>query len=116
MLGGDGFLPVHWGTFSLAMHAWDGPDPSVCMGSSNRLPVRGTMRKWPPAQWPRVRFATTPAVLRIAVSGRCAAGSAMISAAGNAASRMHSLAGVASWDLHTSRCLWVLCLRFGGVV
>jgi L-ascorbate metabolism protein UlaG (beta-lactamase superfamily) len=25
LLGGGAFLPIHWGTFSLAMHAWDAP-------------------------------------------------------------------------------------------
>jgi L-ascorbate metabolism protein UlaG (beta-lactamase superfamily) len=25
LLGGGAFIPVHWGTFSLAMHAWDEP-------------------------------------------------------------------------------------------
>jgi len=24
-IGGGAFLPIHWGTFSLAMHAWDEP-------------------------------------------------------------------------------------------
>jgi L-ascorbate metabolism protein UlaG (beta-lactamase superfamily) len=25
LLGGSAFLPIHWGTFALAMHAWDEP-------------------------------------------------------------------------------------------
>ncbi len=25
LLGGGAFLPIHWGTFNLAMHAWDEP-------------------------------------------------------------------------------------------
>jgi L-ascorbate metabolism protein UlaG (beta-lactamase superfamily) len=25
LLGGGAFLPIHWGTFNLALHAWDGP-------------------------------------------------------------------------------------------
>ena len=29
LLGGGAFLPVHWGTFSLAMHDWDEPAESV---------------------------------------------------------------------------------------
>jgi L-ascorbate metabolism protein UlaG (beta-lactamase superfamily) len=29
LLGGGAFLPVHWGTFSLAMHAWDEPAESL---------------------------------------------------------------------------------------
>jgi L-ascorbate metabolism protein UlaG (beta-lactamase superfamily) len=30
LLGGGPFLPIHWGTFSLAMHAWDQP-PEVLL-------------------------------------------------------------------------------------
>jgi len=29
LLGGGAFLPVHWGTFNLAMHAWDEPPETL---------------------------------------------------------------------------------------
>ncbi|MFZ3323219.1 MAG: MBL fold metallo-hydrolase [Usitatibacter sp.] len=35
LLGGGAFLPVHWGTFSLAMHAWDQP-AEVLMSSASK--------------------------------------------------------------------------------
>jgi L-ascorbate metabolism protein UlaG (beta-lactamase superfamily) len=38
LLGGGAFLPVHWGTFSLAMHAWDEPAETLYA----QAPKRGT--------------------------------------------------------------------------
>lgn len=35
LLGGGPFLPVHWGTFSLAMHAWDEPAESLLSLGAN---------------------------------------------------------------------------------
>ena len=36
LLGGGAFLPVHWGTFSLALHAWDEPaETLLALGASN---------------------------------------------------------------------------------
>jgi hypothetical protein len=29
LLGNPSFLPVHWGTFSLAIHAWDDPPETL---------------------------------------------------------------------------------------
>jgi len=36
LLGGGAFLPVHWGTFSLAMHAWDDPVETLMTLSETR--------------------------------------------------------------------------------
>jgi len=36
LLGGGVFLPVHWGTFSLAMHAWDQPAEAL-LGAAPKL-------------------------------------------------------------------------------
>ncbi len=36
LLGGGAFLPVHWGTFSLAMHAWDEPVETLLSLAKNR--------------------------------------------------------------------------------
>jgi len=42
LLGGGAFLPVHWGTFSLAMHAWDQPAEALFDGG-NRAGVQLVM-------------------------------------------------------------------------
>ena len=34
LLGGGAFLPVHWGTFSLALHAWDQPAETLLRATS----------------------------------------------------------------------------------
>ena len=41
LLGGGAFLPVHWGTFSLAMHAWDEPaETLLALGAGARRAAR----------------------------------------------------------------------------
>jgi L-ascorbate metabolism protein UlaG (beta-lactamase superfamily) len=40
LLGGGPFLPVHWGTFSLALHAWDEPAETLFeQGTARGLPL-----------------------------------------------------------------------------
>jgi L-ascorbate metabolism protein UlaG (beta-lactamase superfamily) len=36
LLGGGAFMPVHWGTFSLAMHAWDDPANTLLAHAPSR--------------------------------------------------------------------------------
>ena len=43
LLGGGAFLPVHWGTFSLAMHAWDEPAETLLA----RAPEQGVQLVMP---------------------------------------------------------------------
>ncbi|MCD4501019.1 MBL fold metallo-hydrolase [Chromobacterium vaccinii] len=52
LLGGGAFLPVHWGTFNLAMHAWDAPAESL-LASGEKENVRLMM--------PRLGQAVEPA-------------------------------------------------------
>jgi L-ascorbate metabolism protein UlaG (beta-lactamase superfamily) len=42
LLGGGAFLPVHWGTFSLAMHAWDEPAETL-LAQAPRMDTRLVM-------------------------------------------------------------------------
>ena len=40
LLGESAFLPVHWGTFSLAMHAWDEPaETLLALGAKRGVPL-----------------------------------------------------------------------------
>jgi L-ascorbate metabolism protein UlaG (beta-lactamase superfamily) len=60
LLGGGAFLPVHWGTFSLAMHAWDEPAetllasaavPELLLMPLLGEPVEPSQRTVPRAWW-----------------------------------------------------------------
>ena len=52
LLGGGPFLPVHWGTFCLAMHAWDQPAETLLA----QAPKRGV-----PLMMPRLGEPVEPA-------------------------------------------------------
>ncbi len=52
MLGGDLFLPIHWGTFDLAVHAWDTPPERVFEIANDRplvMPRLGQV--FEPSRW-----------------------------------------------------------------
>lgn len=77
LLGGGAFLPVHWGTFSLAMHAWDEPAETLL----SLAPAQGVS-----LLMPRLGEAVDPAIAqqggrvdpwwRVAPRGPAAAGAA----------------------------------------
>jgi L-ascorbate metabolism protein UlaG (beta-lactamase superfamily) len=57
LLGGGSFLPVHWGTFNLAMHAWDEPAETLLtlaqpLGVHLVMPLLGAPAE--PARFERV--------------------------------------------------------------
>jgi L-ascorbate metabolism protein UlaG (beta-lactamase superfamily) len=55
MLGGGPFLPVHWGTFDLALHAWDDPiETLVKRGSGAHLLTPPLGRAIEPRQVERI--------------------------------------------------------------
>jgi L-ascorbate metabolism protein UlaG (beta-lactamase superfamily) len=57
LLGGAPLLPIHWGTFALAMHAWDQPAETVLeLGTKSGVPLLMPRLGEPvePAQIPRV--------------------------------------------------------------
>lgn len=58
LLGGGVLMPVHWGTFSLAMHAWDEPVETLL----ELMQGQGT-----PLLMPRLGQAVEPAALEAVV-------------------------------------------------
>jgi L-ascorbate metabolism protein UlaG (beta-lactamase superfamily) len=71
LLGGGPFLPVHWGTFSLAMHAWDQPVETLLQRRTDSAAPLLLPRIGEPVEpahapdriepWWRVAHASTPA-------------------------------------------------------
>ena len=60
LLGGGAFLPIHWGTFSLATHAWDQP-PEVILEKGTKAGVQLVM--------PRLGEAVEPSHARNRIPG-----------------------------------------------
>ncbi|MGC0151944.1 MBL fold metallo-hydrolase [Chromobacterium vaccinii] len=59
LLGGGAFLPVHWGTFNLAMHAWDEPAETL-LAQSERQNVQLMMPRLGEAMEPAHAERATP--------------------------------------------------------
>jgi L-ascorbate metabolism protein UlaG (beta-lactamase superfamily) len=69
LLGGGAFLPVHWGTFALAMHDWDEPAETLLAlgpqrGAQLLMPRLGEpvepRHAWEPSPWWRAGAAPRP--------------------------------------------------------
>ena len=58
LLGGGAFLPVHWGTFTLAMHAWDEPAKTLVALGAKRGARLVMPRLGEPAEPVRVESVT----------------------------------------------------------
>jgi L-ascorbate metabolism protein UlaG (beta-lactamase superfamily) len=97
LLGGGAFLPVHWGTFKLALHPWDEPAETLLRVA----PKRGVQRVMPrlgepvePAYADRVtpwwRAADAPARRRIRVEPEAEVQQARSTASANARSKSMS--------------------------
>lgn len=54
MLGSGAFLPIHWGTFNLAMHAWDEPAETLASLVSDKGVPMVTPRLGAPTELARV--------------------------------------------------------------
>jgi L-ascorbate metabolism protein UlaG (beta-lactamase superfamily) len=83
LLGGGAFLPVHWGTFSLAMHAWYQPAEALLQ----LAPEHGTQ-----LLMPRLGEAVEPAISFDAVAPwwRAAGGAGLSSGSGDVTTRLLS--------------------------
>lgn len=60
LLGGGAFLPVHWGTFSLALHDWDEPAETLYRLGAERNDVQLVMPRLGEAVEPAHAEAVTP--------------------------------------------------------
>ena len=59
LLGGGTFLPVHWGTFNLALHAWDEPAETLVKLAEAQSSAPGHRPFSIPRNEPRERLTTS---------------------------------------------------------
>lgn len=73
MLGGGTLLPVHWGTFNLALHAWDDPAEQLVALAAKQSVSRLLMPKLGAATEPKRVEALTPWWRTVAAPARAKA-------------------------------------------